>query len=59
MTIAADIARALARNERWSIQDQTNDAIRRMIRAGATFEDVRKRYHVTLSAYERLKGHNQ
>jgi len=55
MTLLDHLARSQARQNRWAHQDQTNDAIRRMIRAGATIEDVRRRFHVSQTGYERLK----
>lgn len=59
MTIASALARTKKRNARWAEQVSANDAMRRMIRHGATIEQVRARFACSASAYERMRGNIQ
>ena len=50
------LARTLARNERWSALDSRNDDVRRLIQAGDTEANIRRRYPMSDTIYMALQA---
>ena len=49
-------ARIMNRNERWSALDSRNDDVKRLIRAGDSEENIRRRYPMSDTVYSVLQG---
>ncbi len=50
------LQRTQARNEQWSALDARNDAVKRLIRAGDTEANIRRRYPMSDTYFAKLRG---
>ncbi len=51
-----NIARTTARNDRWSAIDSRNDDVKRLIRAGDSEVNIRRRYPMSDEQWKRVSA---